>query len=244
MSKTRWRKLASHASCHHRRQRVPIFVPAWSSSTHTWSLVCTWTSIHRHRWVSICIRPARSTTSACRTDTGISRGVCCVHGIQWSAIIIASSAAVLTVGLLALHFERSKLRRTLGVVKLSGPAHWRWAVGSGELISKHTLLTKGLVVVCAVHVCVLSNTLFARFPADKSAAHSACHDTGCNDENRSRKHDPAAPFHVWHEQQDVDQESQKSDEQSWDGKDEESQEEARRVSGRVEMRSHGEREAY
>jgi hypothetical protein len=201
MSKTRRGKLASHASCHHRRKRISIFVPAWSSSTHAWTLVWTWTSVHRHWWVSVCIAgPARTTTSACRTNTGISRRTRGVYGIQWSAIIIAPSAAVLTVGLLALHLERSKLRRTLRFVKLSGPCHWRWAVGSGELISKHTLLTEGFVVVCAVHVRVLGNTLFARFPADKGAAHSAGHNAGCNDENCSRKHDPAAPFHVWNKQ--------------------------------------------
>ena len=194
MSETRWRKFASHASCHHGWKRVAVLVSARSPSTH--ALVCTRTSIHGHRRVGFSIaRSARSTTSACRAN---ARVPCWIHGVQWSAIVVTSTAAVLAISLLALHFESSKLR-SLRVVNLSATAHGWWAVGSWELIGKHTLLIKIFVVVLAVHVCIFGDTLFARLPAHKRAAHSAGHDTGCNNENRSRKHDPAAPFHVWYE---------------------------------------------
>ena len=194
MSETRRWKFASHASCHHGRKGVAVLVSAWSSSTH--ALVCARTSIHGHRRVAFSIaRSARSTTSACRAD---ARVPCWIHGVQWSAIIITSTAAVLAVCLLALHFESSKLR-SLRVVNLSAAAHGWWAVGPWELVGKHALLIKVFVVVLAVHICIFGDTLFARLPAHKRAAHSAGHDTGCNNENCSRKHDPAAPFHVWYE---------------------------------------------
>jgi len=239
MSETRRWKFASHASSHHGWERVAVLVSAGSSSTHSLALVCAGASIHGHWRVRFSItRSAGSTTSACRTDARVPRWI---HGVQRSAIIVASTAAILAVSLLALHFESSKLR-SLRVVNLSGTAHrWR-AVGSRELVSKHALLAKVFVVVLAIHVRIFGNTLFARLPAHKRAAHSAGHNTGCNNENCSRKHDPAAPFHVWHEKQNVNQEGQKSDEQGWDGKNEKSQEEARRVSRRMEMRSHGQRE--
>ena len=194
MPKTRWWKFASHTSCHHGWERVAVFVSAWSSSTH--ALVCAGTSVHWHRRVAFSIaRSARSTTSACRADARVSRWV---HGVQRSAVVVTSTAAVLAIGLLALHFESSKLR-SLRVVNLSGTAHgWR-TVGSWELVGKHALLIKVFVVVLAIHICIFGDTLFARLPAHKRAAHRAGHDTGCNNENCSRKHDPAAPFYVWHE---------------------------------------------
>jgi hypothetical protein len=184
-------------------------------------------------------RSTRSTTSACRTNARIPYWV---HRVQWSPVIIASAAAVLTVGLLTLHFESSKLG-SLSFVNLSATAHWWRAVGSRKLVSKHTLLTKVFVVVRAVHVRIFGNALFAGLPAHKCTTHSAGHDTRCNNENCSRKHDPATPFHVWHEKQDVNQEGQKSDEQGRDGKDKKGQKEARRVSRRVEMRSYCQTEA-
>jgi hypothetical protein len=48
---------------------------------------------------------------------------------------------------------------------------------------------------------------------------------------------------MWHEKENVYQEGQESDEQGWDGKNEKSQKEARRMARRVEMRSHGQRKA-
>jgi hypothetical protein len=240
MSETRWWKFASHASCHHGWESVAVLVSAWPATTHALALVWAGPSIHRHWRVAFSVtRPARSTTSTCRADAWVSHWI---HGVQWGAVIVASAATIMAVGLLALHFESSKLR-SLRVIHLGGTAHWWWAVGSWELVSKHTLLAKVFVVVRAIHVRIFSDTLFARLPAHKRAAHSAGHDTGCNNENCSRKHDPAAPFHMWHEKKNVNQEGQKSDEQGWYGKNEKSQEEARRVSRRMEMRSHGQREA-
>ena len=196
MSEARRRKFASHTSCHHGWKRVAIFVSAWRTSTHALALVWAGAAIHRHWRVTVSItRPARSTASACRADAWVSHWI---HGVQGSAVIVTSTATVLTVSLLALHFESSKLR-SLSVVNLSATAHRWWAVRSWELVSKHALLAEILVVVRAVHVRVFSDTLFARLPAHKRAAHSAGHDTGCNNENCSRKHDPAAPFHMWHE---------------------------------------------
>jgi hypothetical protein len=236
MSQTGRRKFAAHASRHRRRNRIAVFIPARSSSTS----IRARASVHGHGRVSVCItRPARSATGARRANAGIS---CFVRRIQRSPVVVAPAAPVLTVGFLTLHLK-SGILRGLGGVSVSAVAHRRGTVGSGELVRKHTLLAEGFVVVCAVHVGVLGNTLFARLPADKRTAHRAGHDAGCNNKDGSREHDPATPFHVWDEQQDVHQESQESDEQGWDGKDQESQEEARRVSRGVEVSGHGEREA-
>lgn len=113
---------------------------------------------------------------------------------------------------MTLHLESGELSSAFLLVSLSGATHgWR-AVGSWKLIREHALLAEVLVVIRTAHVRILSNALFASFPAHKRAAHGAGYHAGCHDEDRSRKHDPAAPFYMRHKEQDVDQESQKSDE--------------------------------
>jgi hypothetical protein len=157
---------------------------------------------------------------------------------------LTSAAAVLAVGFLASHLEGGVLRRTFGIIDLSATAHrWR-AFSSGKLVRKHALLADVFVVVGTVHVCVFSNALFARFPAHKRASHGACHNAGCHDEDCSRKHDPATPFHVWNEEKNVNKEGQKSNQQCWNGENKKGQKEARRVARRMEMRGNGQREAY
>jgi hypothetical protein len=131
---------------------------------------------------------------------------------------LASAAAILAVGFLASHLKGGVLCRTFRIVDLSAAAHWWWTVSSGELIRKHALLTDVFVVIGTVHVCIFSNALFACFPAHKRASHGACHNAGCHDEDCSRKHDPAAPFHVWDEEKNINEEGQKSNQQRWDGK--------------------------
>ena len=106
----------------------------------------------------------------------------------------------MAVGFLASHLKGGVLGRTFRIVDLSGAGHgWR-TVGSGKLIRKHALLTEVFVIVGTVHVGVFSNALFASFPAHKRSSHGACHNAGCHDEDCSRKHDPATPFHVWNEE--------------------------------------------
>lgn len=157
----------------------------------------------------ICVpRPARAATGARGTDAWVSHWVHRVHWVQRGSIVVTSSATVLTVSFLAFHLECSKLSGTLGVVNLSATAHRWWAVSPGKLIGKHSLLANVVVVVCAAHVCILGNTLFAGFPAYKRASHGAGHNTRCNDEDGGRKHDPATPLYVRDKQQDVDQEGQ------------------------------------
>ena len=124
---------------------------------------------------------------------------------------MAPSAAILAVGFLASHLKGRVLCRTFRIVDLSAAAHWWRAVSSGELVGKHALLADVFVVVGTIHVCIFSNALFARFPAHKRASHCARHNAGCHDEDCSRKHDPTAPFHVWDEEKNIDEESQKSD---------------------------------
>lgn len=184
-------------------------------------MISTGTTVHGHWRMAICVaRPARAATGARRTNAWVSHWVHWVHRVQRSSIVVASSATILAVSFLTFHLECSKLSGTLGLINLSAAAHWRWAVGPGKLVGKHSLLAKVVVVVCAAHVCILGNALFAGFPAYKRTAHGTGHDTRCNDEDCSRKHDPATPLYVRHEQQNVDQEGQKSDQQSRDGEDE------------------------
>lgn len=132
---------------------------------------------------------------------------------------MASSAAVLTVGFLASHLKGGVLCGTFRFVDLSAAAHWWRTVSSRKLIRKHALLADVFVVVGTIHVCIFSNALFAGFPAHKRASHGAGHNAGCHDKNCSREHDPATPFHVWNEKENVNEKGQESDQKCWDGKD-------------------------
>lgn len=238
MSKAGRRKIASHAGCH-RRKWVAVLVSAWSTSAHT--VITAWATVHWHRRVPVCIAGStRTATSTCGANAGVTHRV---HWVQRSAVVVAAGATVLAVGLLALHFKGSKLGVALAVVDLSATAHWWRAVSSGKLIRKHTLLAKVFIVIRAAHVCVFGDTLFASLSAYKGTAHSAGHDTGCNNEDCSRKHDPTTPLDVGHEQENVHQEGQQSYQQGRDGENKESQEEARRMSRRMEMRSNSQRKA-
>lgn len=239
MSQTRGRELASHARRCHWQERIAVFVSKRPlRSAHAPSLVRTGTTVHGHGKMSFTIaRSSRATSSARRSHTRVT------HWVQRGLVISTPAAAILAVCLLAFHLKGSEMRGALRIIDLGAAAHGRRAVGSGKLICEHTLLLEVFVVVLAAHVCVLGNALFARFPADEGPAHGASEDAGCDDQNGSREHDPSTPFYVRHEEQDVDEECQKSDEKSWDGQDKEGEKEARRVSGCMEVGSNGKREA-
>jgi hypothetical protein len=213
---TGWREATSHASCCHWWNRIAVFVSARSSPTHAVALIRAGKTVHGHWWAAFgIVGPARAAASARRTDARVSHLVC---RIQRSPVILTSSTAILAVGFLASHLKGGVLCRAFRIVDLSA-AGQRWrTVGSGELIRKHALLTEIFVIIGTIHVCILSNALFAGFPAHKRAPHGACHNAGCHDEDGSRKHDPAAPFHVWDEEKNINEKGQKSDQQCWDGK--------------------------
>jgi hypothetical protein len=216
VSETGRREATSHASCCHWRNRIAVLISAGSSPTHAVALICAGKTVHGHWWAPLgIVGPARAAASARRTDTRVSHLVC---RIQRSPVILTSSTSILAVGFLASHLEGGVLCRSFGIVDLSAAGQWWRAVSSRKLIRKHALLAHVLVVVCTIHICVFRNALFAGFPAHKRASHGACHNAGCHDEDCSRKHDPAAPFHVWDEEKNINEEGQKSNQKRWDGK--------------------------
>jgi hypothetical protein len=152
--------------------------------------------------------------------------------IQWSTVV--------TSPLVALCFEGCKFR-SFGVVESA--VHWWGAVCPGQLIGHQTLILQVVVVVGTVHLGVLSDTLLASLSRYQSPSHSASDNARSNNEDSSRQNYPSTPCHVGNEQKDIDQESQESNEQGWEGQNEQSQKIARRVGGRVEVSGHGQAEA-
>lgn len=223
MSQARRRELtchsASHASSHHRSDRIAVFVSAWSSLwVHSLATVAARTAVHWHRRCFILhVWPTRTATSARGPDAGIA------DRVQRCPIIRTSATSfILAVGLLALHLKRSELWRSLGVHRSTTAHRWR-TVGSRKLVGHQALLVQVLVVVRAVHIRILRNTLLARLPAHQRPAHRTSDHAGCHNQDGSRKYDPATPLHVRDEQKDVDQECEKRDQQGRDSQDEESQ---------------------
>nr|POE90060.1 hypothetical protein CFP56_20527 [Quercus suber] len=105
------------------------------------------------------------------------------------------------------------------------------------------MLVQVVVVFVPVHLRVLRDALLAGLAGDQGPPHCACDYHGCNDEDGSRQHDPAAPCHMRDEQEDVDQEREEGDQQRRDGQDQEREEVAGRVGRRLEVRGTCEPEA-
>jgi len=155
--------------------------------------------------------------------------------VEWSTVVTSS--------FVALGFEGCKLRP---FVVVEGAVHrWR-AVCSGQLIGHQTLIlhvVRVVVVVGTIHFGIFGDTLLASLSRYQSPSHGAGNNARGNDENGSCQNDPSSPLHVRNEQQNIDQESQESNQQGGESQNEKSQQIARRVGGRVEVSGHSQAEA-
>jgi hypothetical protein len=146
---------------------------------------------------------------------------------------------------LALRGTRSSL--LLSLLFVSNEANlashgWR-AISSGQLIGHQAIVLQVVVVGCAIHLGILGNALLACLSRDQRSSHGAGNDTRSNDENGGCKNNPAAPLHVWNKQKNVNQEGQKRDQKSWECEDQQGQEVARRMGGRVKVSGDGQGKA-
>ena len=185
MSQARWWEIASHSTSHpcssHRRNRITILIPAGSTLRAHTRL-----TIHRHwRCISGTERPSWSTASTCRSDAGIAVAHIGGRRVERSPVVHASPPAILTVSLMALHLESSKLR---GALRLhgGGAAHWRRTFSFGQLVRHHAVLGQVLVVIRAIHVRIFRDPLLAGLPAHQRSSHGACDYAGSHNEDGSR----------------------------------------------------------
>lgn len=193
-----------------RRQWVAELVftrPPWTALT-----VHARSSGHCHprRHIPIHIRSSPSCTARSHTWSWIQR--CPV--IHWTAHSISISTPRSSI--LPLHL---KCRELSTLLTHSSSRHRRWALCSWKLglrrwnsIIDRALLRHVLVVVLPAHLRILCDSLLARLSRHQSPAHGACDNAASDNEDGSRKHDPAAPCHVRDKEEYVDQEGEKCDE--------------------------------
>lgn len=108
-------------------------------------------------------------------------------------------------------------------------------VDSGRRI--HLVGVLAVVEVLAVHLCILSDTALAGLAADEGAAHRTGEDAAGSEDDGSSEDDPAAPFEMGHEEEDVDEKGEQGDQQRGQQQDEQAQQVARGVRGSVEVSS-------
>lgn len=97
------------------------------------------------------------------------------------------------------------------------------------------LLSLPVVVVLSTHFGILCDALLPGLSADQGPPHGARYDAAQGHENGGRQNEVRSPSKMGNEEQHIDEECQKTSEESKDAHDEEKEQIADRVRGRVEM---------